>query len=103
MIKNTYIFQNKMNYKNKYSKPNFGTETLTRIKRWPSLKEKWKNSQVRIWSGEHEAYWGENSRGYTEQGLKAGVYSFEEAYAITKHCCDKKKIMYVLHGGLKND
>lgn len=35
-----------------------------------------------IWSWEHDAWWAENSRGYTLSKTNAGKYSFEEAYKI---------------------
>jgi hypothetical protein len=51
---------------------------------------------VRIWSGEHEAYWRAKLSGYTLDAEDAGVYSGVEAWENTSHCCPKKAISYEL-------
>lgn len=52
--------------------------------------------QVRIWSGEHRAYWGPNSGGYHTDGLKAGIYDIDDAWDRVKHCGPEKKISFRL-------
>lgn len=47
---------------------------------------------TRIWSGEHRAWWRANRSGYTTDEQAAGIYSFEEAYAATRHCGPEKQI-----------
>lgn len=39
---------------------------------------------VRIWSYEHNAYWGHHSCGYVSDGLRAGLYKRDEAERIVK-------------------
>ena len=64
------------------------------MKYWPSLCERWRGKQVRIWSGQWEAYWRPNGAGYTTDGLEAGVYDFSEALARTSHCGPEKRIEF---------
>ena len=71
-----------------------GSETLERLKRWPSLRNKWVGQKVRIWSSEHNLYWNANCCGYTFDGLKAGIYDFEEAFKATFGCGYDKKIEF---------
>lgn len=52
------------------------------------------NSNVRIYSNEHNAYWGPNYCGYTQKGSEAGIYKIEDAYRKTSHCGPKKQIMF---------
>ena len=49
---------------------------------------------VRIWSGEHHAWWGPDGRGYFTDIESAGIYGPQHAWAITHHCCPKKKIVF---------
>lgn len=35
-----------------------------------------------VWSGEHQQWWGPDSRGYTSHLMHAGVYTREQAEAI---------------------
>jgi hypothetical protein len=51
---------------------------------------------VRIWSGEHTAYWRSEGRGYTLDPVEAGCYSFREAFERTKHCGPEKRIAFEL-------
>lgn len=73
-----------------------GVETLERLKRWPSLRNGWTGQKVRIWSNEHFCYWGPDRCGYTTDGLKAGVYDFEDAFGATCGCSYDKKIEFRL-------
>lgn len=66
--------------------------TLVHILKHPEKRLRFKN--VRIWSGEHKAWWGANYCGYTVDIQSAGVYTMENAWNKTKHCCKKKKIVY---------
>jgi len=52
------------------------------------------NTPVRIWSGEHQAWWGPDGRSYFTEKGSAGIYSMSEAWRHTKHCCPKKKIQF---------
>lgn len=73
----------------------------------PEARERWKleecthdvraalnGTHVRIWSGEHFAYWRPASAGYTTDGLGAGIYEFSDAYARTRHCGPEKRIAF---------
>ena len=72
-----------------------GTETLERIKRWPSLKMNLRQDAVHIYNGEWGAFWGPNGNGYTDNISKAGVYTLEEALSCSGHCGPEKKIYYL--------
>ena len=50
--------------------------------------------QVRIWSGEHRAYWRSMGNGYSWDTEEAGVFDFEDAYNRTNHCGPEKKIIF---------
>lgn len=69
-------------------------EKLERLKRWPTLRGRWYGKQVRIWSGEHEAYWRPGGAGYTADGLEAGIFAFEDAWDRSSHCDPSKRIEY---------
>lgn len=73
----------------------------------PEERERWKLEEctheirctlsginVRIWSGEHGAYWRAESSGYTSDSLSAGVYEFDEAWRRTRHCGPEKRIAF---------
>lgn len=47
---------------------------------------------VYIWSGEHGMYWKDNSRGYTNDRSKAGVYSREAAERIIENAGPSKAL-----------
>lgn len=69
---------------------------LTSIKRKGGERTKAKlvGQMVRIWSDEHRAWWRPNRSGYTTIIEAAGVYTFEDAFAASGHCCPMKKIIY---------
>ncbi len=48
--------------------------------------------KVRIYSGEHGAYWREDGRGYTTDRSEAGVWWTSDALAATAHCGPEQKI-----------
>jgi hypothetical protein len=78
-------------------KPRSGVETLERLKRWPSLREVPDGvcNEVKIYSGEHSAYWQENGHGYTgEWGDGVWVLPLKEAFEQVKHCCPSKCIEF---------
>lgn len=50
--------------------------------------------RVRIWSGEHGAWWRTGGAGYTIKDDEAGVWDFSEAYTMTNTCGPEKKIWY---------
>ncbi|RVT91438.1 hypothetical protein EOD42_22545 [Rhodovarius crocodyli] len=50
---------------------------------------------VRIWSGEHRAYWRDGGHGYTDnRRVEAWLLPFEDAYARVKHCGPEKRIAF---------
>lgn len=49
---------------------------------------------VRIWSGEHRAWWRPSGAGYTTELAAAGVYGLRQAYEATRHCGPEKRIRY---------
>lgn len=81
-----------------YTRTAFGADwvSLEYIKRFPNSARtrKWRTKKVRIYSYEHSAYWGPNRSGYYNDGLKAGVYTFDDAYEATNHCGPEKGITY---------
>lgn len=68
-------------------------ETLDRIKRWPSLMNRFK--RVRIFSAEHQAYWRGSGQGYTDDPEASDVHDIEAAFKMTQHCCPEKRIEFV--------
>lgn len=73
-----------------------GTETLERIKRWPTLADKFNGKFVFIRSDQWGAFWGPNNSGYTDDKQKAGIYSFNDAFNATRHCGSEKGISFVV-------
>lgn len=59
-------------------------------------KAKLTGKKVRIWSGEHRAWWRPNGCGYTTFIEASGIYAFEDAYSHTAHCGPEKRIKYVV-------
>lgn len=72
-------------------KPGVG---LAYYKRHPEHVAKHADRRVRIWSGEHGAYWRPNGAGYVSEQAGAGIYRFEEAYRSTRHCGPEKRIAF---------
>lgn len=68
-------------------------ETLERIKRWPSLKNRFPN--VRIYSVEHMAYWRGKGNGYTNNESESDIWTCEEAFKRTNHCGPEKQIQFI--------
>ena len=70
---------------------------LTSMKRkgGERTKAKFAGKRVRIWSGEHRAWWRPGGCGYTTLIENAGIYSFEDAWRASAHCCQTKQIYYV--------
>lgn len=56
--------------------------------------EDWIGKDVRIWSGEHGAWWRPEARSYTDDINQAWVLKFEKAVNTTEHCGPEKKISY---------
>lgn len=70
--------------------------TLERLKTIAGQKflKKRENMSVRIYSGEHGAYWGANKCGYMIHPSEAGVYTLMDAYNASSHCDERKQISY---------
>lgn len=73
-------------------KPAPHTETLERVKRWPKLLSKF--DLVRIYSGEHTAYWRPEGGGYTTDPDGAWVTTFQQAFDRTRHAGPEKMISF---------
>lgn len=58
-------------------------------------KAKMAGTRVRIWSGEHGAWWRTGGAGYTIRDSEGGVWDFEDAFMRTQHCGPEKQIWYV--------
>lgn len=67
-------------------------DNLERLKRWPTLRNKWAGKKVYIISD--GLYWRPNGCGYTSDGLEAGIWNFEDAYRTTSGCGPEKQIVY---------
>lgn len=81
--------------KRRLRKQRKGTETLERLKRWPSLLQKFKDCEVWIYSDEHNLYWRPSGGGYTAAITHAGTYSIEDAFARTRHAGPEKGIRFI--------
>jgi hypothetical protein len=68
-------------------------ETLERIKRWPSMKTRFK--KVRIYSAEHGAFWRNTGQGYTLELSESSIWDMEEAVTRTYHCGPEKMIQFI--------
>ena len=68
-------------------------ETLERIKRWPTLKNRF--PKVKIYSAEHMAYWRGKGNGYTNIESESDIWTCEDAFNKTRHCGPEKKIQFV--------
>lgn len=54
--------------------------------------EEYPGDLVVIWSGEHRMWWRPNASGYSEEFMRAGVYTRAEAEDATRHCGPSKMI-----------
>ena len=54
------------------------------------------NFFVKIWSGEHRAYWRPDGKGYTTDPHFAGLYPLKNALERSRHAGPEKKISYEL-------
>lgn len=70
--------------------------TLVAMKRrgGERTRAKLAGKQVRIWSGEHSAWWRPGAAGYTTHQDAAGIYPFEDAWSHTSHCDRDKRIAF---------
>lgn len=68
--------------------------TLKKFKRYPTLGRFLKHDYVRIWSGEHQAWWRPGGHGYVAEALYAGIWVFYEAVKQTHHCGPEKEIEF---------
>lgn len=62
-----------------------------------ALRASLEGAQVRIWSGEHRAWWRANRSGYCSDVAGAGVYPFEDAWQASQHCGPEKQIAYAAY------
>lgn len=74
----------------------YGPPARTRM----AIDDKWfdafRGKLVRIYSGEHCAWWRHNGNGYTKDEEHAGKFSFEDAYRLTAHTGPEQRIQYDL-------
>ena len=72
-----------------------GCETLERLLRWPSLKRKFADKAVVIYSAQWLAWWRPNAHGYTDKLEDAGLWSIDQAINKTSHCGPEKQIRFM--------
>ncbi len=60
----------------------------------PAVEARFRQAPLRIWSGEHGAWWRPDGAGYTINPSHAGLYTLEEAKALTGHCGREKRIFF---------
>ena len=68
-------------------------ETLERIKRWPSMKERF--PYVRLYSAEWDAWWRGTGQGYTDDMQASDVMTIQDAIKRAGHCGPEKRIQFV--------
>ncbi len=69
----------------------FKVITLEEVKENPELIT---DDFVFIYSNEHNLFWRNKGCGYTNNIEQAGMYSFKDAFDITKHCGVEKQIRF---------
>lgn len=52
------------------------------------------DAKVRIYSREHHCWWRRDGCGYATDIAEAGAYTFEDAFARSRHCDPSKRIEY---------
>lgn len=67
---------------------------LRNFQNFPERAAKYAGQSVRIWSGEHGAYWRPNGNGYTAHREAAGREPFQDALVKTRHCDPSKRIWF---------
>lgn len=67
---------------------------LETLKEDAALRENFAGRKVRIFSGEHNAWWRPNAAGYTTHQEAAGEYSFEEAWRYVRSL-DPSKMIHI--------
>lgn len=72
--------------------------SLERVKSRPRLVQYLSRRWVRIWSHEWHTWWREEGAGYTDTVPCSGIYSGDDAFARTWHCCPKKQIRFEIIG-----
>jgi len=71
-----------------------GFVSLEKLKRYPSMKQKWLGLKVRIWSGEWRMWWRPEGNGYTEIEADAWITRFENAWDNASHAGPEKQIEF---------
>lgn len=68
--------------------------SLEQVKKNHAIQATLLGKSVRVYSNEHFMYWRPAAAGYTPDGLEAGVWQFEDAFRMTKHCSPQKQIEF---------
>jgi len=78
--------------------PYYWIQEILENRRWKEKMQKLiadnPYQKVYIYSGEHGAYWGPNSCGYTNSPNNVGVYTIEDAWAAVGHVDISKRISF---------
>ena len=69
---------------------------LERVHQYHRHRRVMEGKNVRIYSRQWGSYWRHNASGYAERQEDAGVWRFESAWRMTRHCGPEKGIEFEL-------